>query len=161
MLATLLPRQTIRLLTLAAVLLASGPVAETARLAANALAAPSAPDRHEAAHPHAVTPSTAEAAARLTELARQQRHAVAQSLAQQRPLAIEPLRQAREDALARLHSQAGHMSSSALAELQTLSADWAALDAELAQGRLSPASSFARHTRLLDRQLALQARLAG
>ena len=149
-LPTLSPR-TQTLLTLAAVLLALAPAADTLR---QALSGP-APALHSA-HP------MADSLQQLSQLAQQQRLLVAQGFARQQPataLPLDTLRQHRVASLKRLQNLSGAMPADAVAELQAIETEWEALDTDLAQGKLDASTSFARHTRLLDRQLALQARL--
>lgn len=147
-----LTRRTQTLLTLVAVLLALAPVADTLR---QVLTGPS-PALHPA-HP------MADSLHQLSLLAQQQRLLVAQGFAGQQPVAtlsLDAVRQNRAASLARLHKLSGAMPADALAELHAIEAEWTALDQDLTSGSLDAPTSFARHTRLLDRQLALQARLA-
>ena len=147
-----LSRRTQTLLTLAAVLLALAPASDTLRQAMTG----SSPALHPA-HP------MADSLQQLSQLAQQQRLLVAQGFALQQPLnalPLDTLRQNRSASLKRLQNLSGAMPGDALAELHAIEAEWAALDTDLAEGRLDAPTSFARHTRLLDRQLALQARLA-
>lgn len=147
-----LSRRTQTLLTLAAVLLALAPASDTLRQAMTG----TNPTLHPA-HP------MANSLQQLSQLAQQQRLLVAQGFALQQPLnalPLDTLRQNRSASLKRLHNLSGAMPADALAELHAIEAEWAALDTDLAEGRLDAPTSFARHTRLLDRQIALQARLA-
>lgn len=139
-------------LTLITVLLALVPAADTLRLASTPTST------LHPAHP------LKESLQQLAQLTQQQRLLVARGFQMQTGHAgddLTRLRQAGEVSLTQARQSSGLMSAEALAEFQAIEAEWTLLDADLAQGKLSAALSFARHTQLLDRQIALQSRLTG
>jgi hypothetical protein len=138
-------------LALAAVLLAMPPAIDTL-----GLAEPTQPVAEFEALP------LSEPLQQLTQLTQKQRLVTALHF-QHRPLIHErslgELQQARANALDRLNELAHLLPVDATAEIRAIEAEWDSLDADIARGQLSAAVSFARHTHLLDRQLALQATL--
>lgn len=94
----------------------------------------------------------------LAEWTRTSRASAAEQLVKNNP--VHPLSErVRAPWLVQLLSLRGLMSEANQREIDGIEKDWNALQHALSKGALSAPESFARHTQLLDRQLALQSSL--